>query len=147
MMILTEKILSNLSIFGGTFMTTLNININLEVLFDEETHSCNITNQIVQIQTPSDIPLKMEHILGVAEKRYGIFTLGSKSIIGRMLPRDTDITVIFEGKSYPAHTHKTSGGRIDRLSALLNLEYIHVNTKLLYEYNIERNELYVSMMD
>ena len=82
--------------------------------------------------------LKMEHILGVAEKRYGIFTLGSKSVIGRMLPRDTDITVIFNGKSYPAHTHKTSGGRIDRLSALLNLNYIHVNTLLLYEYNVEK---------
>ncbi len=126
-------------------MIKLNVNVNLEVLFDEETRSCSITNQIVQVKTPEDVPLKMEHILGVAEKRYGIFTLGSKSVIGRMLPRDTDITVIFNGKSYPAHTHKTSGGRIDRLSALLNLNYIHVNTLLLYEYNMEKKELYVSL--
>lgn len=126
-------------------MIKLNITVNLEVLFDEDTHSCNVTNQVIQVQTPSDTPLKMEHIIGVAEKRYGIFTLGSKSIIGRMLPRDTDITVIFEGNSYPAHTHKTSGGRIDRLSALLNQEYIHVNTRMIYEYNIDKKELYVSL--
>lgn len=126
-------------------MIELNINVNLEVLFDEDTHSCKITNQVVQVQTPSDLPLKMEHILGVAEKRYGIFTLGSKSVIGRILPRDTDITVFFDGKSYSAHSHKTSGGRIDRLSALLNLECIHVNTKLIYEYNVEKKELYVTL--
>lgn len=126
-------------------MIKLNITVNLEVLFDEDTHSCNVTNQVIQVQTPSDTPLKMEHIIGVAEKRYGIFTLGSKSIIGRMLPRDTDITVIFEGNPYPAHTHKTSGGRIDRLSALLNQEYIHVNTRMIYEYNIDKKELYVSL--
>lgn len=144
-MFLTEIILSNLSNNGGNIMIKLNVNVNLEVLFDEETNSCNITNQVVQVQIPSNIPLKMEHILGVAEKRYGIFTLGSKSIIGKMLPRDTDIKVIFEGKTYSAHTHKTSGGRIDRLSALLNLEYIHVNTRLMYEYDAEKKELYVSL--
>lgn len=86
-------------------------------------------------------------LLGVAEKRYGIFTLGSKSIIGRILPRDTDITVFFDGKSYSAHTHKTSGGRIDRLSALLNLENIHVNTKLIYEYDDKKKELYVTLSE
>lgn len=126
-------------------MIKLNINVNLELLFDEDTHTCNITKQLVQVQTPSNAPLKMEHILGVAEKRYGIFTLGSKSVIGRILPRDTDITVFFDGKSYFAHTHKTSGGRIDRLSALLNLEYIHVNTKLIYEYDDGKKELYVTL--
>lgn len=126
-------------------MLQLSVNINLEVLFDEDTHTCSIKNQAVQVQTPYDLPLKMEHILGVAEKRYGIFTLGSKSVIGQVLPRDTDITVIFEGNSYPAHTHKTTTGRIDRLSSLLNLQHLHVNTRLAYEYNVDKKELLVSM--
>lgn len=117
----------------------------LEVLFDKDTHTCSIKNQVVQVQTPFDLPLKMEHILGVAEQRYGIFTLGSKSVIGRILPRETDINVIFERKIYPAHTHKTSGGRIDRLSSLLSLKHLHVNTLLLYEYDVEKKELLISL--
>lgn len=124
-------------------MTQISININLDVTFDEETRTCAIKNQIVQVQTPEDLPPKMEHKLGVAEIRYGIFTLGAKSAIGKLLPKATDINVIYDNKSYPARTHTTTGGRIDRLSSLI--KKFHVNTMLVFDYSVEKKELHVTI--
>jgi hypothetical protein len=39
----------------------------------------------------------MTRKIQVAEKRFGILTLGSKLPIGQVLSFDTDITVIFNG--------------------------------------------------
>jgi len=123
----------------------LKITVNLEVEFNEVTKIFNIKDQNTQIQTLSKLPLKMKRKLGVAEIRYGIFTLGSKSIIGQTLPQDTDICVIYNGNSYPAHTHKTSIGRIDRLSSLTR--NFHVGTCLTFEYDASKNELTVDKTD
>lgn len=123
----------------------LHIQVTLDVTYHEENHTCEIQNQCVQILTPQALPLQMQRKLGVAEIRYGIFTLGSKSVIGQVLPRDTDVTVFFDGVSYSAHTHKTSGGRVDRLSALLR--QFHVGSELSFEYNPSLHTLYVEACD
>lgn len=123
-------------------MIQLTVNINFNLSVDEKTNSYVIQNQTIQIQTPDELPLEMERKLNVAEIRYGIFTLGSKSVIGQILPQDTDITVIYDQEAYPAHTHKTNPGRIDRLSALV--KHFHVNTELALKYNTAKKELYVT---
>lgn len=126
-------------------MIQFTINISLNLSIDAENNSVTIENQTIQLQPPQNVPLEMSRKLGVAEKRYGILTLGSKSPIGKVLPQDTDITVVFDGISYPAHTHKTNPGRIDRLSALV--KNFSVNTEnLLFRYDAAAKTLYVSII-
>lgn len=120
-------------------MIQLNVTVNLSISYDEDTKTCTVSDQIVQVQTPSAPAPVMEHQLGVAEIRYGILTLGTKSVIGRIIPRDADITVVFGGNQYPAHSHKTSGGRIDRLSSLMR--HFVVTTVLDLEYDANAKEL------
>lgn len=124
---------------------SINITINLHLTLDESTNSYTIKNQTIQLQPPEESPLEMRRKLGVAEKRYGILTLGAKSVIGRKLPPDIDITVIYDGKSYPAHTHKTNPGRIDRLSALV--KHFSVNKdELFFQYDPDKKELRISLV-
>ena len=121
-------------------MNKLSVTVDLEILFDNVSNTFQITKTNAKINNLPSV-IKMTRTLQVAEKRYGILTLGSKSAIGKVLPFDEDITVVFDGKIYPAHSHKAAPGRIDRLSSIM--KQFHVNTSLQLEYNTTSKELHI----
>lgn len=124
----------------------LSVTIDLEISYDTGSNTFVVEKSNTRINTTNQPAIiKMERVLQVAEIRYGILTLGSKSSIGKILPLDEDITVIFKDITLQAHTHKTSPGRIDRLSSIIKQfpEKFRVGKRLEVEYHIVSKELYI----
>lgn len=86
------------------------------------------------------------HQLNVSEKKYGILTFGKKNPIGSVLPLDSDIKVIYEGQIYEGHSHKTTQGRIDRLTSLIYENFCE-NDWIQVEYNEVSKELKIVKTD
>ncbi|WP_147564941.1 hypothetical protein [Clostridium tyrobutyricum] len=118
----------------------ISVSVELDITFDTETNTFAIEKNTARINDSNQpTVITMQRVLQVAEIRYGILTLGSKSPIGRILEQDEDIVVIFNGMRYQCHTHKISQGRIDRITAIM--KNFNVGSLLELSYNTENKEL------
>lgn len=118
----------------------ISVSIELDIVYDTILKSFSIKKNTATINNPHQPNIiKMSRTLQPSEIQYGILTLGSKSPIGRILPLNQDIVVIFNGLKYQAHSHKSSHGRLDRLSSLV--KNFQAGTQLDFEYNIQSKKL------
>lgn len=118
------------------------ISLNLEISYDTATGAFTIDKNTATITSPTQANIvKMNRTLCPAEIKYGILTLGAKSTIGKILPINQDITIIFNGSRYQAHTHSCQNGRCDRISSIV--KQFQVGSSLELEYHISTKELYI----
>lgn len=119
----------------------LDIDVKLEVLFNEETGKYKILSNtpIIRSQKKIDEIIESTYKVKFSDLRYGVLTLGAKNLVGKEIPKGDSITVTF-GKSITAKskapnigsdvqtvtasTHKSAKGRIDGLTKLF--EYFDI---------------------
>lgn len=88
--------------------------------------------------------IKGVHVLKRSEPQYGIisFSRQESEELYKTLPSDTDITVVFEGKEYLAHTHQNIVGRLGRLSNFYRTHReFEENSKIEVEYDTKNKIL------
>lgn len=118
------------------------ISLTLEISYDTATGAFTIDKNTATITSPTQPNIvKMTRKLCASEIKYGILILGSKSHIGRILPLNQDITIIYNGSRYQAHTHATQNGRCDRISSFV--KQFKIGSSLQLEYHISTKELYI----
>ncbi|MEG1416372.1 MAG: hypothetical protein RSC49_07180 [Clostridium sp.] len=121
----------------------LSLSVDLDLLYDTETRSFTISrcDPVVKVkdEPKEEGIVKMVRTLKASEVNYGIITLGSKSPIAEVMPLNKDIKVVYKGEEFEGHSHKTSAGRIDRLSPLV--KKFKVGKTIELEYNVKENTL------
>ncbi|MEF9951075.1 MAG: hypothetical protein RR840_03200 [Clostridium sp.] len=122
----------------------VSLSIDLDLLYDTESKSFIISRCDPQVKLEEEAPVeegvvKMVRTLKASEVNYGIITLGSKSPIAEVMPLNKDIKVVYQGEEFEGHSHKTSAGRIDRLSLLV--KKFKIGKTLEVEYNVKEGKL------
>lgn len=96
----------------------------MEIEIFEETGTFNLINEetkLINLDDKNDIKKVLEttHKLTPSEPRYGNLCFSGRDtgdLLYKVLPKDANITIIYNGTEYPAHTHRTLDGRIGRLA-------------------------------
>lgn len=142
----------------------LDIDVKMEIIFNEETGECEIISSTPKIVKQEKINriISEEYDVKFSDLKYGILSLGAKSQIGQNLPINTKVKITFEdleGNRYPinAKTHKKYKGRIDRLTEIYrelglkcgyDLEEKEIEKiKFKVSYHIQKQELYIKLLD
>lgn len=142
----------------------LDIDIKMEIILDEETGEYKVNSMTPKIIKQSKVQEKItiDYSLNYSELKYGILSLGAKNKIGKELPIDEKIKVVYIDKkgnehSLATHTHKKTKGRIDKLTEVFKdlelkcghkLEKSEVEkSKLKISYFIKEKEINISLVE
>ena len=134
-------------------MKLLDIQLNLKILYNSNTDEIEILTSTSKILNKEDYKKKKWQELKVTETmiNYGLLTLGSRSEIDSLLKKGEQLqfnfiendSVVFKKE---ITTHKTVGGRVDKLKEWFKLyPNIKPNTILLVNYEIQNKILQVKI--
>lgn len=110
----------------------LDVDVKLEIIFDEKTGECKIVSMKHDIKSQEKINdvVFEEHVITPSQMKYGILTFGAKSLIGSIIPKDTQVGFSILGNTFRAKTHNKIQGRIDGLTLLFQELCIPTGYKL-----------------
>lgn len=127
-------------------MKKISLVIDVDVLYDELNNEVTVDciNSIAKTPTQSNI-LSIQRKLQISEIKYGILMIGNNEM-GKSIPMNQDINVIYNGVSYKGHSHRGIAGRIDRLGNLVSKSF-KVNEVVELRYDVDNKELYIIDVD
>ncbi|WMJ77550.1 MULTISPECIES: hypothetical protein [unclassified Sedimentibacter] len=105
---------------------SLNLNVLLTLAVDVATNKVEVQNcdaKVVKVASDDNNQIQYtEHQINETENRYGILTLGAKSLVGMLMPTATEVTIEIDGvkfiSSKSIRSHRSTRGRIDGLTQL-----------------------------
>ncbi len=128
----------------------IKLNLSVEVMFNQETGVTEVISCKTQGSIEEDSKIvTMELALTETQVKFGILTLGARSMIGRILPPAKDLQVLYMGqdKRYPAKTHKSVKGRIDGITSFYNQHtFLTPGSKVKISYNKENALISVQLI-
>ncbi|EHO53894.1 hypothetical protein HMPREF9099_00565 [Lachnospiraceae bacterium oral taxon 082 str. F0431] len=133
-----------------------NIIINLEIILKvDKGNSINIVEGNTRVLGVSILEEQnvLEHVISETENRYGILTLGSKSLVGKSIQKETTIKINIKGKEFnstrPIRTHRVTQGRIDGLTQLFRAfpEELGVGKKINVTYDSDNRTISIDSVN
>ena len=129
-------------------LITADLTISMGISFDPSTGQLSITSTNQSISVSKIIEKNEVHIQTITntQKKFGLLTLGARSVVGKKIPTGEVITLKFNGKEFSGKkitTHKTTKGRVDGLSSLYS-EYennLKVGSKLEVKFDLKTKVL------
>lgn len=133
-----------------------NIIINLEIILKvDKGNNINILEGNTRVLGVSILEEQnvLEHVISETENRYGILTLGSKSLVGKSMQKGTTIKINIKGKEFnstrPIRTHRVTQGRIDGLTQLFRTfpEELGVGKKINVTYDSDNRTISIDSIN
>lgn len=133
-----------------------NIIINLEIILKvDKGNNINIVEGNTRVLGVSILEEQnvLEHVISETENRYGILTLGSKSLVGKSIQKETTIKINIKGKEFnstrPIRTHRVTQGRIDGLTQLFRAfpEELGVGKKINVTYDSDNRTISIDSVN